>query len=85
MDETLPGSRRSLEPGDRTHAGLHANPQAAATILAAMPPGDEKREVLLHYLYALRTVQTGWTPELQQQLGAAFSGPHGGAGASAMR
>jgi hypothetical protein len=48
------------------------HPQAAATILAAMPPGDEKREVQIHYLYALRTVETGWTPALQQQLGAAF-------------
>ena len=46
--------------------------QAAATILAAMPQGDEKREVQLHYLYALRTVATGWTPALQQQLGAVF-------------
>jgi putative heme-binding domain-containing protein len=48
------------------------DPRAAATILGAMPQGDEKREVQLHYLYALRTVVTGWTPALQEQLGAVF-------------
>lgn len=48
------------------------HPQAAGTILAAMPQGDERREVQIHYLYALRTVQTGWTPALIQQLGAVF-------------
>lgn len=48
------------------------HPKAAGTILAAMPPGDEKREVQIQYLYALRTIETGWTPPLQQQLGAVF-------------
>ena len=48
------------------------HPRAATTIMAAMPPGDEKREVQVHYLYALRTIETGWTPSLQQQLGAVF-------------
>jgi putative heme-binding domain-containing protein len=43
-------------------------PQGIAKILAAMPKGDENQQLQLHYLYALRTVNQGWTPEQKVQL-----------------
>ncbi len=43
-------------------------PQGIAKILAAMPKGDDNQPLQLHYLYALRTVKEGWTPEQKTQL-----------------
>ena len=43
-------------------------PQAIAEILAALPKGDENQPLQLHYLYALRTIKEGWTPEQKAQL-----------------
>lgn len=43
-------------------------PQAIAEILAAMPKGDDNQPLQLHYLYALRTIKEGWTPEQKVQL-----------------
>jgi putative heme-binding domain-containing protein len=43
-------------------------PQAIAKILSAMPEGDENQPLQLHYLYALRTVAQGWTPDQKAQL-----------------
>jgi putative heme-binding domain-containing protein len=44
--------------------------QAAAIpkILAAMPKGNEKQELQLHYLYALRMIKQGWTSAQKTQL-----------------
>jgi putative heme-binding domain-containing protein len=38
-------------------------PGAAARILAAMPKGDDKPALQLHYLYVLRGATDGWTAE----------------------
>lgn len=38
-------------------------PQGIAKILAAVPAGDDNQPLQLHYLYALRAVKSGWTPE----------------------
>jgi putative heme-binding domain-containing protein len=43
-------------------------PQGIAKILAAMPKGDENQPLQLHYLYALRAVNQGWTVEQKGQL-----------------
>jgi len=43
-------------------------PPAIEEILAAMPPGDENQALQLHYLYALRTIDQGWTPAQKLQL-----------------
>jgi putative heme-binding domain-containing protein len=43
-------------------------PQAIAKILAALPKGDDNQPLQLHYLYALRTIKEGWTPEQKVQL-----------------
>ena len=43
-------------------------PQAIARILAAVPKGDENQPLQLHYLYALRAIPQGWTPEQKVQL-----------------
>jgi putative heme-binding domain-containing protein len=47
------------------YAGL---PAAIPELLAAMPKGDEKQQLQLHYLYALRMIKQGWTPEQKAQL-----------------
>lgn len=61
-------------------------PQAIGSILAAMPPGDANQPLQIHYVYALRAITEGWTPEQRGQLmtwyarastwrgGASFSG-----------
>lgn len=43
-------------------------PAAIAKILAAMPKGDDRPQLQLHYVYALRTMQTGWTASQKTQL-----------------
>jgi putative heme-binding domain-containing protein len=43
-------------------------PQGLAKILAAIPKADENQPLQLHYLYALRVVKAGWTPEQKLQL-----------------
>lgn len=37
-------------------------------ILAAMPKGNDNQQLQLQYLYALRVVKEGWTPEQKMQL-----------------
>jgi putative heme-binding domain-containing protein len=55
--------------------GYAGEPAAISKILAAMPKGNEKQELQLHYLYALRMIKDGWTPaektELAEMLGRA--------------
>jgi putative heme-binding domain-containing protein len=41
---------------------------AIPKILAAMPKGNDKQELQLHYLYALRMIKQGWTPETKTEL-----------------
>jgi putative heme-binding domain-containing protein len=48
--------------------GYAGQPQAIAKLLAAMPKGNENQELQLQYLYALRMVKQGWTPEEKTQL-----------------
>jgi len=48
--------------------GYAGQPAAIPELLAAMPKGNETQELQLHYLYALRIVKQGWTPEQKTQL-----------------
>jgi putative heme-binding domain-containing protein len=48
--------------------GYAGQPAAIPELLAAMPKGNENQELQLHYLYALRMVKQGWTPEQKTQL-----------------
>jgi putative heme-binding domain-containing protein len=48
--------------------GYAGQPGAIPELLAAMPKGNENQELQLHYLYALRMVKQGWTPEQKTQL-----------------
>lgn len=41
---------------------------AVAAILDAMPAGDENRELQIHYVYALRVITDGWSPDQKQRL-----------------
>lgn len=43
-------------------------PEAVAAILDEMPSGDENRELQIHYVYALRAITDGWSPEEKQRL-----------------
>jgi putative heme-binding domain-containing protein len=48
--------------------GYAGKPAAIPKILAAMPKGNEKQELQLHYLYALRMIKDGWTLEQKTEL-----------------
>jgi len=48
--------------------GYAGRPAAIPKILAAIPKGNEKQELQLHYLYALRMVKDGWTLEQKTAL-----------------
>jgi putative heme-binding domain-containing protein len=48
--------------------GYSGQPAAISKILAAIPKGNEKQELQLHYLYALRVIKDGWTPDQKTQL-----------------
>ena len=43
-------------------------PEAIGKILAAMPDDDTNPKLQLHYVYALRTMKTGWTKPQKAQL-----------------
>jgi putative heme-binding domain-containing protein len=61
-------------------------PEAIAKILGAMPQADDNQPLQIHYVYCLRTIRRGWTPEQKDELlhwfakavqwrgGASFSG-----------
>ena len=55
--------------------GYAGQPAAISKILAAIPKGNDKQELQLHYLYALRMIKQGWTSpektELAEVLGRA--------------
>jgi putative heme-binding domain-containing protein len=48
--------------------GYAGQPAAIPKILAAIPTGNEKQELQLHYLYALRMIKQGWTSGQKTQL-----------------
>jgi putative heme-binding domain-containing protein len=48
--------------------GYAGQPAAINKILAAIPRGNEKQELQLQYLYALRMIKQGWTSEQKTQL-----------------
>ncbi len=48
--------------------GYAGQPEAIGKILAAMPRGDEKQPLQIHYVYCLRTIRQGWTPEQKRTL-----------------
>jgi putative heme-binding domain-containing protein len=48
--------------------GYAAQPAAIPKLLAAIPEGNEKQELQLHYLYALRMIKQGWTTQQKTQL-----------------
>ena len=48
------------------------DPRAIAKILAALPRGNENQPLQIHYLYCLRTMQQGWTPDQKRTLVAWF-------------
>jgi len=52
--------------------GYLAEPGAAAEILAAMPEGDDRQELQIEYINALRAIDTGWTDEQAQAVAAWF-------------
>ncbi len=48
--------------------GYAGQPAAIGKILAAIPKGNEKQELQLQYLYALRMIKSGWTSDQKTQL-----------------
>jgi len=60
-------------------------PGAIAELLAAMPEGDSNPILTQHYLYALRTITTGWTLAQKMQVADVFAttaGWRGGMGSA---
>ncbi len=47
-------------------------PEAIASILGQIPPGDENLKLQIHYVYALREIKNGWTADQKQTLVAWF-------------
>ena len=47
-------------------------PEAIAQILGQIPSGDGNQPLQIHYVYALREIKEGWTPEQKQTLLAWF-------------
>ena len=53
--------------------GYSGQSAGIAELLAAMPKGNnEKQELQLHYLYALRMIKEGWTPAQKSELAELF-------------
>ena len=52
--------------------GYSGQPPGIAELLAAMPKGNDKQELQLHYLYALRMIKQGWTAEQKVELAELF-------------
>ena len=52
--------------------GYSGQAPGIAELLAAMPKGNDKQELQLHYLYALRMIKQGWTAEQKVQLAELF-------------
>ncbi len=48
--------------------GYGGQPAAISKLLAAIPKMNEKQELQLHYLYAVRMIKQGWTPAEKTQL-----------------
>lgn len=48
--------------------GYAGQPAAIGKILAAIPKGNDKQELQLQYLYALRMIKQGWTADQKTQL-----------------
>ena len=48
-------------------------PGAIGEILAAIPSGNTNQPLQIHYLYALRTVKTGWTRAQKEQVADIFA------------
>ena len=47
-------------------------PEAIQRILDQLPAGDDKQQLQIHYVYALREIKDGWTPEQKRALVAWF-------------
>lgn len=47
-------------------------PEAIPRILRQLPSGDDKRKLQIDYVYALREIKSGWTPEQKKELVAWF-------------
>jgi putative heme-binding domain-containing protein len=47
-------------------------PEAITEIMAAMPRGDDNTQLQVHYVYCLREIKKGWTPEQKDTLVAWF-------------
>jgi putative heme-binding domain-containing protein len=61
---------------DREHALLLAyagQPQAIGEILAVIPYGSTNEPLTIHYLYALRAIEQGWTAQQKEQLADVMS------------
>jgi putative heme-binding domain-containing protein len=52
--------------------GYSGQSAGIAELLAAMPKGNEKQELQLHYLYALRMIKEGWTTAQKTELAELF-------------
>ena len=48
------------------------HPGAIASILAQIPDDDSSQQLQIHYVYCLRTIREGWTPEQKKALVAWF-------------
>jgi putative heme-binding domain-containing protein len=52
--------------------GYSGQAPGIAELLSAMPTGDDKQQLQLQYLYALRMIKQGWTTEQKTQLAEIF-------------
>jgi putative heme-binding domain-containing protein len=68
----FPGTDERINRELALMLGYAGQPSAIPKILAAIPNGTDKQELQLHYLYALRMIKQGWTPEQKTQLAELF-------------
>jgi putative heme-binding domain-containing protein len=71
----FPGQDERLNRELALMLGYAGQPAAISKILAAMPKTDgknDKQELQLHYLYAMRMIKQGWMPAEKAQLAEVF-------------
>ena len=68
----FPAAEESLNREYALTMAYAGRPEAIVKILAQVPSGDENQQLQIHYVYALREIKQGWTPEQKRTLVAWF-------------
>jgi putative heme-binding domain-containing protein len=69
----FPAAQDSLNREYARTLAYAGSPEAIGKILAAMPRGEENQPLQIHYVYCLRAIRQGWTPEQKTALANWFA------------